>query len=89
MNGCNSAGGISLFCVPRKVYRRVLNDRKMEITNESLSDQQRSFRKRKGCVDQIFTPKILVEEYLEKDRELSAAFMNLERHLKKNDGESL
>ncbi len=36
------------------------------------------FRKSRECVDQIFAVKILVENYLEKDRKLFAAFRNLE-----------
>ncbi len=33
------------------------------------------FQKGRGCVDQIFALKIMVEKYLEKDRKLFAAFM--------------
>ncbi len=33
-----------------------------------MGDEQGGFRKGRGCVDQIFAVKILVEKYLEKDR---------------------
>ena len=33
----------------------------------------------KGCVDQIFAIKMMVEEYLRKDEKLCAAFMDLEK----------
>ncbi len=42
-------------------------------------DEQGDFRKGRGCADQIFAVKILVEKYLERDRKLSAAFMDLEK----------
>ena len=41
--------------------------------------KQGRFRKGKGCVDQILTIKIMVEEYLGKDKKLYAAFMHLEK----------
>ncbi len=40
---------------------------------------QGGFREGRGCIDHIFTVKILVEKYLEKDRKLFAAFMDLEK----------
>ncbi len=44
-----------------------------------MSEEQRGFRKGRGCVDQIFAMKRLVEEYLGKDKKLYAAFMDLEK----------
>ncbi len=49
------------------------------VTDNSVGDEQGGFWKGRGCIDQIFAVKILVEKYLEKDRELFAAFMDLER----------
>ncbi len=63
--------------MPGKIYGRIINERMMKITDKSVGDEQGGFRKRRGCVNQIFTVKILVEKYLEKDRKLSAAFMDL------------
>ncbi len=37
----------------------------MKITDKSVGDEQRGFRKGRGCVVQIFTVKILVEKYVE------------------------
>ncbi len=53
--------------------------RVMKITDKRVGDEQGGFRKGRGCVDQNFTVKILVEKYLEKDRKLFAAFMDLEK----------
>ncbi len=50
----------------------------MMITGKSVGDEQGGFQKGRGCVDQIFAVKILVEN-IEKDRKLFAAFMDFEK----------
>ncbi len=75
---CNNYRGISLLSVPGKIYGRILNERMMNITDKSVGDEQ-GFQKGRGCMDQLFAVKILMERYLEKDRKLFAAFMDLEK----------
>ncbi len=53
----------------------------MQVTEEKVSDDQGGFRRGKSCVDQISAIKMLVEEYLGKDRKLYAAFMDLRERL--------
>ncbi len=81
---CNNYRGISLLSVPGKIYGRILNERMMKIMDKRMGDEEGGFRKGKGCVDQTFTVKILVEKYLEKDRKLSAALMDLEKSYDKS-----
>ncbi len=76
---CNNYRGLSLLSVPGKIYGRILNERMMKITDKSVGDEQEGFQKGRGCVDEIFAVKILVEKYLEKDRNLFAAFVDLEK----------
>ncbi len=59
---CNNHTGISLLSVPRKIYGRILNERMMKITDTSVGDEQGGFLKGRGCVDQIFALKILLEK---------------------------
>ncbi len=59
---CNSYRGISLLNVPGKVNGRILTERLIEVTEGKVSEEQGCFRKGRGCVDQIFAVKILVEE---------------------------
>ncbi len=87
--GCKSYRGISLLSVPGKIYGRILNERMMKITEKIVGDNQGGFLKGRGCVDQIFAMKILVEKYLEKDRKLFAAFMDLEKAYDKVDRKGL
>ncbi len=74
----NNYRGISLLSVPGKFYERILNERMTKITDESVGDEQEGFRKGRRYIDKIFAVKLLVEKYLEKDRKLCAAFMDLE-----------
>ncbi len=54
-----------------------------------MSEEQEGFKKGRGCVDQIFAMKRLVEEYLRKDKKLYAAFMDLEEAYDRADREAL
>ncbi len=54
-----------------------------------MREEQGGFRKGRGCVDQIFTMKRLVEEYLGKAKKLYTAFMDLEKADDKVDREAL
>ncbi len=65
--------------MPGKIYGRILTERLMQVTEKKVGDEQGRFRKGKSCVDQIFTLKMLMEEYFGKDRKLYAAFMDLEK----------
>ncbi len=76
---CNNYRGISLLSVPGKIYGRILNEKLMKITDKSVGDEQGGFGRGRGCVDQIFAMKILVEKYLEKDRKLFAALWTWRR----------
>ncbi len=63
---CNSYRGIKLFIVPEKVYGRVLSERMMKIAEGSIGNEQGGFRIGRGCVDQIFALRMIVEKYLER-----------------------
>ncbi len=62
---CNSYTGISLLCAPRKVCGRVLNERMMKLTDESIGDKH------------TIVLKMIAGKHLGKDRKLHAAFMDL------------
>ncbi len=74
--------------MPGKIYGRILIERMMKITDKSVGDEQ-GFQKGRGCIDHIFAVKILVEKYLEKDRKLFAAFMDLEKAYDRADRKGL
>ena len=65
------------------------NYRGISLTEGKVSKEQGGFRKGKGCDDQIFALKIMVEEYLGKVEKLYAAFMDLEKAYDRVDREAL
>ncbi len=71
---CSSYRGISLLSVPGKVYGRILTERLMEVTEGKVCEDQGGFRKGKGCVDETFAMKRLVEGYLGKDKKVVCCF---------------
>ena len=76
---CGNYRGVSLLSVPGKVFGRVIMDRVKEATEYLVSEEQCGFRGGRGCIDQIFSVRQVVEKYLEKDRKLYIAFMDLEK----------
>ena len=46
----------------------------IESTKEQVTEEQGGFRSGKGCIDQIFVLKQLVEKYIEKRKELHFVF---------------
>ena len=65
--------------IPEKIYGRVLISRVIESTKEQVAEEQGGFRSGRGCTDQIFVLKQLVEKYREKRKELQVAFKDLEK----------
>ncbi len=86
---CDNYRGISLLSVQGQIHGRILNERMMKLTDKSVGDEQGGFRKGRGYVNQIFTVKMLVEKYLEKDRKLFTAFMDLEKAYDRVDRKGL
>ncbi len=86
---CNNYRSISLLSVAGKIYGRILNERMMKITGKSVGAEQGGFQKGREYVDQILAVKILVQKYLEKDRKLFAAYMDLEKAYDRVDRKGL
>ena len=63
--------------------------RLMEITEGKVSEELGQFRKGKGCMNWIFVIKMMVQEYLEKDEKVNAAFMEQENAYNTVDREPL
>ena len=62
-----------------KVYGRVLINWVRKATEAAIGEEQYGFRKRRGCVDQIFVIKQLCKKLLAKGREVYFAFMDMEK----------
>ena len=62
-----------------EVFGRVLNERVKVVTVDKVMDEQGGFRSGRGCSDQIFAVKQIVEKTIEKDRQMYMAFVDLEK----------
>ncbi len=65
---CGSYRGISLLSIPGKVYGKVIIERVRRLTEEKISNEQGGFRKGRGCVEQVFSFRIVVEKILAKGK---------------------
>ena len=59
---CNNYRGISLLSVTGKVFGSILTEILMAVIEGKVSEDQGQFRKGKGCVDQIFVIKMMIEK---------------------------
>ena len=80
-NECKNYRGISLLSIPGKAYGRVLIQRLMEETEETIGEEQCSFRKGRGCVDQIFTLRQYVIRCLRRESYCTWVLWILRRHM--------
>ena len=62
-----------------KVFARALNERVKVLTGDKVMDEQGGFRSGRGCIDQIFAVKRIVEKTIEKDKKVYMAFVDLEK----------
>ena len=62
-----------------KIYARVACGRLRLLTDAVLMDEQGGFRVRRGCVDQLFAVREVIDNVIEKDKVVYAAFVDLEK----------
>ncbi len=65
--------------VARKVYARVVTEGVKVLVREMMRDEQGEFRKGRGCVNQIFTVRQLVEKACGEKWTIYAAFLKFEK----------
>ena len=86
---CRNYRGISLLSIPGKIYGRIIIQRIMRATEEMVGEEQCSFRKGRGCVDQIFTLRQMCEKICEKGKQLYLCFVDLEKAYDRVDREGV
>ena len=52
---CTNYRGISLLSIPGTVYAKILECNVRDITEANVLEGQGAFRKKRSCVDQMFT----------------------------------
>ena len=72
---CKNYRGISLLCIPG----RILIEKVCSLTEGLTGEEQRGFRSGRGCVDQVFVMKQMSEKFVNKNKCLYVAYMDLEK----------
>ena len=62
---CDNWRGITLLSVPSKVFCKILLGRIDEVIDNKLREEQAGFRRGRGCIDQIFAIRNIIEQCIE------------------------
>ena len=65
LQNCDNWRGITLLSIPGKIFCRVLLQRIESAIDNKLREEQAGFRKGRGCIDQIFALRNIIEQCLE------------------------
>ena len=76
-DNCDNFRGIALLSVPGKVFCRVIQCRLKEKANQMLRENQCGFWKGRGCADQLFSLRMLMEQAREFHTPLFPCFVDL------------
>ena len=76
---CDNFRGIALLSIPGKVFCRVIQKRLAERGNQLLRESQCGFRKGRGCIDQVFSLRVLAEKVREYNTPLYLCFVDLRK----------
>ena len=89
LHECKNYRGIMLLSVPGKVLNRIILERLKNEVDNILRDHQAGFRQDRGCIDQIATLRIIVEQSMEFDSSLYINFVDYEKAFDSLDRDTL
>ena len=76
---CQSYRGISLLRETSKIFSRAILNRVQGIVEKQLEDNQCGFKPNRGCCDQLFSTKILMQRAIEFNKPIYFCFIDLQR----------
>ncbi|KAJ0183432.1 hypothetical protein K1T71_001408 [Dendrolimus kikuchii] len=76
---CASYRAISLISTASKVYAKIIEKRMKVVSDGLLWDAQGGFRNGRGCMDQVFSLRNIVEKQLAVGRKVFCGFVDLEK----------
>ena len=89
LNDCNNYRGITLLSVPSKILSKIIMNRISNAVDKTLRQEQAGFRKNRGCIDQIFTIRNIIEQCTEWQRKLYINFIDFQKAFDSIHRESL
>ena len=79
LSDCNNWRGITLLSVVSKVFTKIMLSRIRDAVDSKLREEQAGFRPGRSCTDQIFVLRIILEEYMEKQKALHMNFIDFKK----------
>lgn len=79
IKNCDNWRGITLLSIPSKVFCRVLLNRMETAIDTRIRQEQAGFRKGRGCMDQIFALRNIIEQCLEWNTPLYINFVDFRK----------
>ena len=79
LQNCDNWRGITLLSMPSKIFCRVLLNRIEGAIDVNLRQEQAGFRRGKGCMDQIFSLRNLIEQSTEWNAPLCIGFIDFKK----------
>ncbi|KAK3760073.1 hypothetical protein RRG08_064743 [Elysia crispata] len=79
LSDCNNWRGITLLSIPSKVLAKIVINHISSAVDGKLREEQAGFRQGRGCIDQIFTLRNIIEQCIEWQRELYINFVDFEK----------
>ena len=79
LSTCGNWRGINLLSVPGKIFCRILLLRMRQAIERVLREEQAGFRSGRGCTDQIFVLRTIVEQSLEWNSSLYINYIDFEK----------
>ena len=73
---CKNYRGISLLSVISKVFMKIIQSRLQEHHGQTSREEQTGFRPHRGCVDQMFTIRQLMEETIRCGKRTTIVFID-------------
>ena len=74
---CNNYRGIAILCVTNKIISRTILNRLIPVLDSQLNESQCGFRSNRGCSDQLFNLRIIMQRAKEYNTPLYLSFIDL------------
>ena len=79
LSNCNNWREITLLSAPSKILAKLIIKRISEAVDQQLRQEQAGFRKGRGCIDQIFTLRNIIEQCTEWQRQWYINYVDFEK----------
>jgi len=79
LSDCNNWRGVTLLSTPSKILAKIIIQRIFSAVDQQLRQEQAGFRRGRGCADQLFTLRNIIEQCTEWQRQLYINFEDLQK----------